>query len=582
MIFSIFQLFKMSRPSNYDQTAHIKQEIERFKNCLGALSQGDMSFDIEVSINGDDPETIELRSAFETLNEYLKHVRNSIMNIAIDLMILSDAATKGQFDVRADSSNHKGYYNQIVDGFNSTLNSVSDKLFMYQSAIDSIPFPISIMDATQKMLFFNNAFSELTGLNRTEDLDRLLPELTFLIKEHLQTGIAKLAHDKEITFFDDPSQSKHYQLNTAPLINQQELTCGVIQIVQDITPTHHIQQFQEKQVAQINQVLSAMAKGRLVEPPPVDEGTVHTQEVRKSYVSIHDMLNSLIRTLIHFATNVQGSAGKTALNSDQVRLHAEAISSGITEQASSVEEISSSMDEMNSSIRQNADHAQQTATIANKAASDGDVGGQAVKDTVQAMKSIAQKITIIEEIARQTNMLALNAAIEAARAGEHGKGFAVVAAEVRKLAERSQNAAKEIGTLSKESLDVASRTGGLLTDMVPGIRKTADLVQEINASSNEQAASIDQVTRAIHELDQVIQKSAAAAEEMAATSNEMAAQADKLLQAARFFKMEARNHNESVESTSSPVSQKTLAKSTPAQDVIDLDEIDLNDLEPLC
>jgi methyl-accepting chemotaxis protein len=203
-----------------------------------------------------------------------------------------------------------------------------------------------------------------------------------------------------------------------------------------------------------------------------------------------------------------------------------------------VQEISSSMEEMSSAVKQNADNAQQTAAIANKSSRDGEDGGHAVAETVKAMKSIADKIGIIEEIARQTNMLALNAAIEAARAGEHGKGFAVVAAEVRKLAERSQIAAKEISSVSTSSVEIAERAGKILNDIVPGIQKTASLVQEINASSSEQSEGIGQVTSAIHQLDQVIQQSSVSSEEMSSASEMLTEQAEQLLGAASFFRVE--------------------------------------------
>ncbi len=224
-----------------------------------------------------------------------------------------------------------------------------------------------------------------------------------------------------------------------------------------------------------------------------------------------------------------------ATSSSELSTSAQSLAQGATEQASSVEEISSSMEEMSSAVKQNADNAQQTASISNKSAQDGENGGHAVADTVKAMKSIAEKIGIIEEIARQTNMLALNAAIEAARAGEHGKGFAVVAAEVRKLAERSQTAAKEISSVSISSVEIAERAGKLLGDIVPGIQKTSSLVQEINSSCNEQAQGVEQVTTAIQQLDQVIQQSSASTEEMSTASEMLSDQAEQLLTAASFF-----------------------------------------------
>jgi methyl-accepting chemotaxis protein len=196
------------------------------------------------------------------------------------------------------------------------------------------------------------------------------------------------------------------------------------------------------------------------------------------------------------------------------------------------------MEEMNATVTQNADNAKETAAIAEKAAKDAQEGGESVAATVRAMKDIAEKIGIIEEIARQTNMLALNAAIEAARAGDAGRGFAVVAAEVRKLAERSQTAAKEIGGLSGSSVEIAEKAGELIEAIVPGIQKTSELVQEINASSAEQADGIQQVTKAIQQLDQVIQQNASATEEMSSTSEELAGQAEQLRDVSSFFKIE--------------------------------------------
>ena len=256
---------------------------------------------------------------------------------------------------------------------------------------------------------------------------------------------------------------------------------------------------------------------------------------------IGDLANSLrvmVGNLTRVVTEVQNAAGQVSVGSEQVNSSSQQMAQGASEQASNVEEVSSSMEQMSSTVKQNADNAQQTASIAQKAAEDAEEGGKAVSQTVSAMKSIAEKINIIEEIARQTNMLALNAAIEAARAGEHGKGFAVVAAEVRKLAERSQSAAKEIGELSVSSVEISEKAGTLLGEIVPVIQKTSDLVREINASSNEQANGIEQVTKAIHQLDQVIQQNASATEEMAATSEELSSQAVSMNEQVAFFKLD--------------------------------------------
>jgi methyl-accepting chemotaxis protein len=193
---------------------------------------------------------------------------------------------------------------------------------------------------------------------------------------------------------------------------------------------------------------------------------------------------------------------------------------------------------MSATIVQNADNARQTESMASGSAKNAEQGGAAVQETLSAMKTIAERIGIIEEIAYQTNLLALNAAIEAARAGEHGKGFAVVASEVRKLAERSQKAAKEIGSLASSSTEVAERSGKLLHELVPTIRKTADLVQEVAAASAEQSAGVAQVSKAMSSVDQVTQRNATAAEELSSTAEEMAAQAEALQQLISFFVLE--------------------------------------------
>jgi methyl-accepting chemotaxis protein len=247
--------------------------------------------------------------------------------------------------------------------------------------------------------------------------------------------------------------------------------------------------------------------------------------------------------LVSVITEVNVSSVALSAASQQVSGTAQSLSQGASEQAASVEQTSASVEEMGSSINQNSENARVTDGIATESSNSAKEGGKSVSATVQAMKDIAGKITIIEDIAYQTNMLALNAAIEAARAGEHGKGFAVVAAEVRKLAERSQVAASEISQLTGDSVKVAEEAGGLLEKMVPDIARTAELVQEITAASEEQASGVGQITSAMQQLDQVTQQNAAGSEELAATAEEMRGQSQSLIEMISFFKLQSNVSN---------------------------------------
>ena len=268
----------------------------------------------------------------------------------------------------------------------------------------------------------------------------------------------------------------------------------------------------------------------------------------------------MVAKLSQVIGEVRTGAGALSGASGQVSATSQGLSQGTSEQAASVEETTSSLEQMSASITKNAENSRQMELTAVKGAADCEESGRAVGATVGAMKSIADKISIIEEIAYQTNLLALNAAIEAARAGEHGKGFAVVATEVRKLAERSQSAAKEISGLAASSVEVAERSGRLLTDLVPAIRKTADLVQEVAAASTEQAAGVSQINRALLAVDQVTQRNASASEELASTAEEMAAQAESLQQLVSFFKVT--EHEAPVASRSAPTFRPQMAPVT--------------------
>ncbi|MBD8677673.1 methyl-accepting chemotaxis protein [Sphingomonas sp. CFBP 13720] len=249
-------------------------------------------------------------------------------------------------------------------------------------------------------------------------------------------------------------------------------------------------------------------------------------------VSMTNRLRSVIGDATQAAQNVASGTQQLSSTADQM-------SQGATEQAAAAEEASASMEQMTANIKQNADNAAQTEKIARQSSKDAEASGIAVDRAVGAMRTIAQKIGIVQEIARQTDLLALNAAVEAARAGEHGKGFAVVASEVRKLAERSQTAAAEISAVSSDTVTAATEAGEMLSKLVPDIRRTAELVSEISSACREQDIGSSQINEAIQQLDKVTQQNASASEQISSTSEELAGQAEELQENIAFFQIEA-------------------------------------------
>ncbi len=314
-------------------------------------------------------------------------------------------------------------------------------------------------------------------------------------------------------------------------------------------------------LADVERVLDALARGDLTQTIVADySGT---------FGKLKESCNGTIGRLASTIAQVSAASDGLVIAADQVSATAEVLSQSSTEQAASVEQSSASIEQMAASIRQNSDNAKVTESIATKASKEADEGGEAVRKTVTAMKQIADRISIIDDIAYQTNLLALNAAIEAARAGEHGKGFAVVAAEVRKLAERAQLAAKDISEVAGTSVELAEHAGLLLADIVPAIRKTSDLVQEIAAASSEQSSGAGQISSAVGQLNQTTQQNASSSEELAATANEMNAQAQQLRELMSHFRIE-----EALTVTRVPAQKSSLvsAGGTRERKIVSMDE----------
>lgn len=308
-------------------------------------------------------------------------------------------------------------------------------------------------------------------------------------------------------------------------------------------------------VVPINEVVSVMSQ--------VEQGDL-TTTVKGNYAGqlgeFKDTINNTVAKLSQTISEVISATDQISNASEQISATSQSLSQASSEQAASVEETTASIEQMAASINQNTENAKVTDGMAAKASKEATDGGVAVKQTVEAMKSIAGKIGIIDDIAYQTNMLALNAAIEAARAGDHGKGFAVVAAEVRKLAERSQIAAQEIGELAETSVKTAESAGKLLDEIVPSIAKTSDLVQEITAASQEQSAGVSQINTAMNQMNQITQQNASASEELAATAEEMTGQTEQMQNLMSFFKIEAIHGSNSH----AAAQHKSLPKNKPS------------------
>jgi len=497
---------------------------------IDRISKGDIPAKITENYNGD----------FNEIKTNLNQCIDAVNRLINDAGSLANAAVEGKLATRADATVHQGDFRKIVEGVNKTLDSVIGPLNVSAEYVDRISkgdIPAKITDN------YNGDFNEIkTNLNTCIDaINLLISDAGLLAKAAVDGKLATRADTskhqgdfrKIVEGVNDTLDSVINPLNVAAeyveLLSKGEVPSKITASYNgDFNSIKNNLNELIEATSLITKNAKLIANGDL---------TIKlTPRSGKDELII--ALAEMIKAIGEIVTQVQTSGDNIADASQQMSANSQTVSQGASEQASAAEEVSSSMEQMASNIQQNTDNAQQTEKIAAKAAEDILVGSQNVNTTVVSMKKIAEKVSIIGDIAFQTNILALNAAVEAARAGEHGKGFAVVAAEVRKLAERSHIAAGEINELTKSSVDVADKAGKLLESIVPDIQKTAKLVQEITAASIEQNSGANQINNAINQLNKVTQQNAASAEEMATSSEELSSQADSLKDLIGFFKVE--------------------------------------------
>jgi methyl-accepting chemotaxis protein len=473
----------------------------------------------------------------------IKNNLNNVVKMMNDLLAETDkiivAAADGQLDQRANAALFVGGWNKLVSGVNDTVSNIVNPLMVTADYVDQVSKGIIPPTITQEYKGQYNVI-KMNLNNMVKMMNDLLAQTDVLIRA---AADGQLDQRADAALFVGGWNKLVSGVNdtVSNIVSPLMVTADYVDRISkgDIPPTITQEYKGQYNIIKTNlNVLIAAMDSITSSAKEIAGGNLLVDiKERSGKDELMRALGAMVQQLSEVVSEVKGAADNVAQGSMELSSGSEGMSQGASEQAAAAEEASSSMEQMSANIRQNADNALQTEKIATKSATDAIEGGKAVAQTVLAMKEIAGKINIIEEIARQTNMLALNAAIEAARAGEHGKGFAVVASEVRKLAERSQAAAGEISKLSVSSVDVAEKAGEMLAQLVPDIQKTAELVQEISAASKEQDTGASQINKAIQQLDQVIQQNAGAAEEMSSTAEELSSQAEQLQSTIAFFKV---------------------------------------------
>jgi methyl-accepting chemotaxis protein len=495
------------------------------------ISKGNIPAKITDSYNGD----------FNTIKHNLNTCIDAVNSLVADANMLSVAAVEGKLATRADAAKHGGDFRKIVDGVNQTLDAVIDPLNVAAEYVDKISkgnIPARITDS------YNGDFNTIKN-----NLNTCIDAVNALVADANMLAVAAV-EGKLATRADASKHGGDFRKIVDGVNETLDAVINPLNVAADYVDKISKGNIPAKISDTYNGDFNTIKNNLNVLIEAMDRVTRTAQEIASGNLKVEVKQRSendelmkailaMVKRLTEVVQGVKDSSDGVATGSEGLTSSSEQLSQGASEQAASIEEVSSSMEQMASNTRQNADNAIQTEKIALKAAGDAKEGGEAVARTVDAMKQISGKISIIGEIARQTNLLALNAAIEAARAGEHGKGFAVVASEVRKLAERSQKAAAEITELSGTSVAVAEKAGELLSRILPDVQKTAELVQQITVASREQDNGVAQINKAIQQLDQVIQQNAAGSEEVNSTAEELAHQAAQLQEMISFFRLDA-------------------------------------------